>query len=213
MTAELRVLGRDPCPGRCRSSCRTKDASAREVLNIHPSMATLSRLRACIAQRDALGAKTLEAFGSLSLSESQERGLFRELLPLPRTVGRLENSNVTTSKTRQQTVETLVEVYALASLEMIAKSRVIAGDGLVSLGLWTSGCGMPSRPDAPYFSAHCWAGNCCATVCRASRLPSQPLGSFYPVKVRCRLSRAMSVLWFGSNVLGEETVTGGFGLI
>ncbi|RSL94278.1 hypothetical protein CDV31_014377 [Fusarium ambrosium] len=72
-------------------------------------MATLSRLRACIAQRDALGAKTLEAFGSLSLSESQERNLFRELLPLPRTVGRPENSNVTTSKTGQQTVETLVE--------------------------------------------------------------------------------------------------------
>ncbi|RSL73476.1 hypothetical protein CEP53_000772 [Fusarium sp. AF-6] len=72
-------------------------------------MATLSRLRACIAQRDALGAKTLEAFGSLSLPESQERDLFREHLPLPQTVGRPENSNVTTSKTGQQTVETLVE--------------------------------------------------------------------------------------------------------
>jgi hypothetical protein len=120
----------------------------------------------------------------------------------------------TLRQARQQTVETLVEVCALASLEMIAKSRVIAGDGrsLWALGLWAFGCGMPSRPDAPYFSAHCWAGNCCATVCRASRLPSQPLGSFYPVEVRCRLSRAMSVLWFGSNVLGAETVTGGFGL-
>ncbi|RSL85376.1 hypothetical protein CEP51_003369 [Fusarium floridanum] len=98
-------------------------------------MATLSRLRACIAQRDALGAKTLEAFGSLSLSESQERDLFRELLPFIAT-----NSRPPREQQRYDKQDRTAD-----------SGDIGRGDGLVSLGLWTSGfwtrkiCQDPAR--------------------------------------------------------------------
>lgn len=51
--------------------------------------------------------------------------------------------------------------------------------------------GIAQRPVDPVFQARYWAGQGCATVFRGSRLPSQPLGSFYPVDLRFRLSIAM----------------------